>query len=569
MMSSNSTQSNLQGGRQQVKEVLDLFLNDNQLNVLAIKGKWGVGKTYFVEDFLKDFLKEANKGYYYASVFGLSSLEQLKAQTLAGYVSHENNAIVKKRVGNWWGLFNNKSSLMEKNTVTSDILIPNIGNFKLTGPMIMMASNLLLNLMFNKVKKSIICIHDLERKSSLKLDEILGFIEHLVQKQECKVILIYNEEHLLNDDTSTKALKEYREKVIDIEVELNPKVDENLCIIFQKDDPDIEVIQKTFNTANTNNIRIFKKIHWNLDKFRPLMENWEPKVRSQIIINIIVISLVKLDHSYGVSIDTVLTYTEYFSIHEKNVENSERIKERSKLWDCGYSNLEINTEIRNFIETYLLDENEFVSKGEVLNKKEVTGKILEKLDLIWQPYYNCFGDSETEISNRITQFLESHYLDISIEQFKTLEKLASVIKVDISSYKKPLLKHIIKITEPNDLESLRSRVNDFPDLLEFLESRITEYYASKDITTVLLGIVDKNSSSEEDREFLNRQTIDDYYKWLRVGHPKLCDMVKSYFYQGNLLSDNLKEAIKKLARESPLNAMRAKSLSIITDEPID
>ncbi|MFN7717113.1 MAG: P-loop NTPase fold protein, partial [Pseudanabaenaceae cyanobacterium] len=65
--------------RTEAEEILINFLNDENLKVLLIKGKWGVGKTHLVKNVLKECSKKQS---YYGSMFGISSLEQLKGQIL-------------------------------------------------------------------------------------------------------------------------------------------------------------------------------------------------------------------------------------------------------------------------------------------------------------------------------------------------------------------------------------------------------------------------------------------------------------------------------------------------------
>ncbi|MFM6343688.1 MAG: hypothetical protein ACKPFK_00885, partial [Dolichospermum sp.] len=107
-----------------------------------------------------------------------------------------------------------------------------------------------------------------------------------------------NEDNL--DEDSQTALETYREKVIDKEFNLNPTVDENLDFIF-KDYPQIEiidVIKEVFKKAGTNNIRVIRKNIWLIDELIPLMKDWEESLRHQIIRNIIVINLEKLDTEF-------------------------------------------------------------------------------------------------------------------------------------------------------------------------------------------------------------------------------------------------------------------------------
>ncbi|BAY03219.1 hypothetical protein H6G54_13055 [Anabaena cylindrica FACHB-243] len=81
-MTESTNKANAGVNREEAKSILDRFLNNENYRVLAVKGKWGIGKTHLVQT----FLDEHKEGYYlYASVFGISSIEQLKARLIANY----------------------------------------------------------------------------------------------------------------------------------------------------------------------------------------------------------------------------------------------------------------------------------------------------------------------------------------------------------------------------------------------------------------------------------------------------------------------------------------------------
>ena len=64
-----------------IREQIFQFLSSDEPEVMAIKGEWGVGKTYSWKKFLKE-ASDQNKislnHYYYVSLFGINSLEAFK-----------------------------------------------------------------------------------------------------------------------------------------------------------------------------------------------------------------------------------------------------------------------------------------------------------------------------------------------------------------------------------------------------------------------------------------------------------------------------------------------------------
>ena len=70
-----------------IKENLDDFLDSEFAGVIAIKGDWGAGKTYFVSHFLKEKGVLRSKLISFVSLFGLSSIDDVKRQILPSAIS--------------------------------------------------------------------------------------------------------------------------------------------------------------------------------------------------------------------------------------------------------------------------------------------------------------------------------------------------------------------------------------------------------------------------------------------------------------------------------------------------
>ena len=65
-------------------EVVMQFLERESPGVLAIKGNWGVGKTYFWKEFIRQNRRKFREiSYSYVSLFGVSSVAELKKAIFA------------------------------------------------------------------------------------------------------------------------------------------------------------------------------------------------------------------------------------------------------------------------------------------------------------------------------------------------------------------------------------------------------------------------------------------------------------------------------------------------------
>lgn len=100
-----------------------------------------------------------------------------------------------------------------------------------------------------------ICFDDLERKGdTLTVKEIMGLIDELAIRKNCKVILIFNESSL-DKDTDKKEFDSYREKVVDIELNYEPSCVENMKHIFPDDFKQLSIISDVVDELDIKNIR--------------------------------------------------------------------------------------------------------------------------------------------------------------------------------------------------------------------------------------------------------------------------------------------------------------------------
>ena len=93
--------------REQAESIIKKFLDNENYRVLAVKGKWGVGKTHLVRTVLEEHRKN---DCLYASVFGISSIEHLKSRIVANYQKN----LKPKPINNVFEFFNRNSGRLEK-----------------------------------------------------------------------------------------------------------------------------------------------------------------------------------------------------------------------------------------------------------------------------------------------------------------------------------------------------------------------------------------------------------------------------------------------------------------------
>lgn len=150
---------------------------------ILVNGDWGIGKTYFIKQFLKD------KDHMYVSLFGINSFEDFKNQIYSelnrtlGFLKKGLKKLENTNIGIPW--FSLSVPYFETNITKA------IENR-------------------TKSKNLIIVIDDLERKSeNINFAELLGMIESIGQIKGANILLVANEIKI-NDNT----YDDFKEKVI-------------------------------------------------------------------------------------------------------------------------------------------------------------------------------------------------------------------------------------------------------------------------------------------------------------------------------------------------------------------
>lgn len=550
----NKSNINIGLERQEAEKVLRAFLHEkSEVKVLAIKGDWGIGKTHLVREFLANNIKR----YYYGSVFGISSIDELKIKLLSNLQAinkEENNFLSKVSLGRIINSIKESSKAIEK-LIEKIPVIGEIGS-TMSSSGVSLIGSIVINKLF---ENQLICIDDIERKSKkLQLDELLGFVESLVAEQKCKVILIYYEDKLNEDIRAKKTLKEYREKVIDIEIKLSPSAAENFYIGFGRNYPDEEFIFDYLRkeSIQTNNIRVLKKLRWVLEQLRPYTRDFLPIVRHQIIKEITFISLAKFDKKFPVNLDELLSLGDYPKILANKVNEDENLY--LTALSLGYSGSSISDEIVCLVETSICNYDKFFEAGKQLNDAEKSKKVRERLSEAYAPYSESFSSSEEDLCKNLKEFLNNYLFFIDLHQLQQIEAISQAIELDLIKYKRDWLKY--QVDNLNTFESLKSiepLLRDFPILTPVLKEKINSLKKKMSINEVLVNALRNRSWSLEEADYLNAHTVEDYKQWLLTRDSDQYYMVK----QGlSMEISNLRQAIIELAQESSLNFMRAKNL---------
>jgi len=233
-----------------IDKFLDYYCDNKKLPnpqySVLLKGKWGSGKTHFINKY-KENLKKKNKKYIYVSLYGVTKYDEIETK----FLQSSNPEI-----------FNEKSIFVGK---LADAFIKE--NIKKTFRIIKK------NLSTLNAKGNILIFDDLER-CSINIVDLLGYINNFVEHQSYKVILIANEEEL----EKTEQYKLIKEKLVgktfEFKTNANLAYDSFLSELKNTNKVKEDILEKEksnilelFEKSKSNNLRALRQNLLDFERF--------------------------------------------------------------------------------------------------------------------------------------------------------------------------------------------------------------------------------------------------------------------------------------------------------------
>lgn len=148
-----------------VKALIDYCNIDCPVGALLLTGEWGCGKTYLVENNLKESLRETHV-IIRISLFGISSIEELHMTIKSKWISEK---------GGLFGRAIDASKLGNKLKGITD-LIPNIVIKEAAGTLLSINPMDYINVENSIDKKRVVLVFDDLERNELSISEKLGVI---------------------------------------------------------------------------------------------------------------------------------------------------------------------------------------------------------------------------------------------------------------------------------------------------------------------------------------------------------------------------------------------------------
>lgn len=244
---------------------------ENPEYAVLLSGKWGSGKTYFIDRFVEDFLEQYTTGkkenktkFIKISLFGLSKVTQIDEvifQKLHPVLGHK----YAKMTGS-----------MLKSALKLGLNFDTDGNGKPDTKLTVDTKEFSFFSDDKTSDKELIFIFDDLERTSIELSEILGYINYLVEQSNFKVIILANEDEINEKDDFNK----FKEKVIGKTFEVKQDLDATFDTFIEMVENSKKALQECkvliksiFKTADYNNLRHIRQAILDFEYFYNQLDN--------------------------------------------------------------------------------------------------------------------------------------------------------------------------------------------------------------------------------------------------------------------------------------------------------
>ncbi|MFV2060577.1 MAG: P-loop NTPase fold protein [Gammaproteobacteria bacterium] len=554
------------------QRVIENFIQNEEPEVLSIKGGWGVGKTFFWDSIIKNASSKSKKNpfthYAYVSLFGITSLEELKSTLFEQIID-------KSEIGHKLSIKN-----LKKN---SDELTKSLGktgvSFLQEIPQIKNLSTAIQTTSYINDKKLIICFDDFERKGeNLNIKEIMGLVSILKEQRDCKIVLILSDSNL--DKKSYEEYWQFREKVIDIEIKYSPTYEEAAKLAFKGNPHNYARLKQLSTQLKITNIRILNKIEKSVNDVLKVLENLEPEISDQVMHTLMILTLSYYTHSNEFvppyHYIKEIGYKLYGLEETTKTKNPDEIRWDSILREYGFQTFDdFDIALSNVIETGYVDHDVLLSKAKMQNELILSNKSQVSFSHAWDMYHHSFNDNSNELLSSLGNSLIENAKHISPADMNATVRLFK--RLDKDEEGSLLVDRYIEINKDNNslfdlAKNPLSRNIDDSEVIEKFNERYYEIKNIKNAEDVLTNIVEKNGCSQSDEAILAKTSINQFYELFKKQNGMhLSNYVDSCLQFGRIdnandqqlkISENATLALVKIGYENQLNALRVRKFGV-------
>lgn len=379
-----------------VQKEIGRFLSDEQSGVLVVSGKWGVGKTFAWDRFLRAAKAQGEisfEHYAYVSLFGLGNLEDLRSAIFQ-------NTVKRDDIGKVAGL-----ETLEGVVDSAPLLWRKSGKLARLIPGVDKYTAAFEKIGFFWVKRQIVCIDDLERKSaSLDMRDVLGLVSQLKEQRGCKVVLLLNDERFQGEDEA--EFREQLEKVADVTLRFEPTPEEAAAIGVDGDVSFREKLRQNCAALGIVNIRTIKKIERMAKRLHAEFVDFDPRVFEQALHTLTLLEFAKLQPAEAPSLDYIRSLNDFSTAFDELFAEQAQPPEHAE-WQALLSSYSFNQmdELDGVIFKAVceghVDPELLRKEAAALEKRLEASDADQSFQEAWDLYHGSFDDNAAEVAGAL------------------------------------------------------------------------------------------------------------------------------------------------------------------------
>jgi hypothetical protein len=565
-----------------LKQEIKKFLANPAPEVISLTGRWGVGKTYAWRTYLEEARKEKRIGqsrYSYVSLFGVNSLEQLKQAIFENTVTSE-LAGVQPTLATVQDNLSQMGMLGARKLLNSVLSLPPIKTY--TGDIFSSA-------WFLSVRETIVCIDDIERRGKgLEARQLLGLVSSLKENRNCKVLMIWNDD---TDDAEKGEFNKYHEKVVDRSLRFDPTPIEAVEIAIVKNTNAARWLAEDCISLGLKNIRLIKHIERPVRELEILLSKFDPDVLRTSVHSFALLSWCRQDPDNAPPLEFLRHKRGVFDYEQQDtsttIEPPAEPKPNSEgSWNALLDSYkfdqmdEIDVVLLDGVMNGYFDESRLSACARNMDETIKANRADNSFAESWDIYHDSFDDNQEEMLNKMYESTIRGMARLSVTSLNSTVTLFKAL--GRTEQAKQMIAQFVE-KRSGDWKTFDLQMFPFgdmvtdPDIIGVFSSKLAAFTVKKNAGEILIGIGQTSSWNSEDIKTLASCTVDEFYHLLKSARSQNLRLIlKASLMFDNMtgtstdmveFSNRVKEALKLIGNESPLNAIRVKRYGVIVDSP--
>lgn len=247
------------------------MINPDPQYAVFLKGNWGCGKTFFVNNWLNSYKKKIPEEQILkpvmVSLYGLSEIKQITAAI--------NKALYPILCGRAAKVGKTLTKFLSAIVLKHEVDVDKDGNPDFEIELGLDSVLLLFSSEDNSVKKGKLLIFDDIERCEMPMKRLMGYLNYFVELCHSHLIIIGDERKMT--DEQKIIFSDFKEKTIGREFEISTNV-RSAIENFTEQEPTSEfirkhitTIEKVFSMTDCQNLRILRQALWDFGRFEETM----------------------------------------------------------------------------------------------------------------------------------------------------------------------------------------------------------------------------------------------------------------------------------------------------------